>query len=76
MNPTHYGSLHGIPVLIDLTDDECPAITGRYFWCDAALEVMEALFSAFVWMMTYLDDEYEPVYAIKLTGEIRDTHPD
>lgn len=77
MNRTHTGMMFGVvPVFLDMTNPECPAIEGRFLGCEVALSVMESLFQAFCMIMSFVSLDFEPSYAIKITGEVRAAKPD
>ena len=67
--PTHYGSFLGVPVLIDMTDDECPALEARYclWWL---MNGMEFLFGIYCTIMSAINANFEPLFPIKIKGEI------
>ena len=67
--PTHHGSFLGVPVLIDMTDDECPALEARYclWWL---MDGMEFLFGIYCMIMSAIDAEFEPLFPIKIKGEL------
>jgi len=68
--PTNYGSMYGIPVLIDMRDDNCPGIEARYHlgW---ALSVMDFLFGCFCYLRTSVDPTFEPMFPILIKGDIK-----
>lgn len=66
---THYGSLHGIPCWIDLTDDEAPAIRAKGGLIgECALDVMDFLFGCYCTVACLLNPDFEPMFAIKIKG--------
>lgn len=68
INPTHYGTMFGVPVYIDMTDPECPGIEVQKKWMEPLLDVMEFLFGCFVYINTLFDRDYEPMYPIYIKG--------
>jgi len=66
---THYGSFLGVPVLIDMTDDECPALEARYYlgWL---MDFMEFLFGIYCVVMSAIDADFEPLFPIKIKGAL------
>jgi hypothetical protein len=70
-NYTHYGWMYGIvPVYVDMTPKDCPAIEVRSVVFEPLMDVMESIFGAFCIVATMVNPEFEPQFAIKLTGEI------
>lgn len=67
---THYGFLHGIPVYVDFSTPDAPGIETRWYIPEFCLDIMEALFGCYVGFMTAIEPDFEPCYAIKLTGII------
>jgi len=64
--------MFGVPVWIDMTDDEAPDIEVKYWWLEWALDVMEFLFGCFIWINTAINPDYEPVYPIYIKGTVND----
>lgn len=69
MKFTHYGSMLGVPCLFDFTDEECPDVVGRYFWCDFALDCLLPLFDLYCAVMTYIDPTFNSMYPLCVKGE-------
>lgn len=68
---THYGSLHGVPCWIDMTNEEAPGIEAKGgFIGEFALDAMECLFGCFCFVMTFVNTDFEPMYAITVKGEV------
>lgn len=68
--PTHKGTLFGVPVLIADLETEAPQIAGRWFGCETALSIMENLFGFYCYVMCTINPDFEPMYPIKVTGEV------
>lgn len=69
--PTHYGLFMGIvPIILDLTNEAEPVIEGRWFWCNPLLTVTEYVFGMFCMVATMINPDFEPMFAMKITGEI------
>lgn len=66
--PTHYGKFLGVPVLIDMTEPECPGLKARYF-LDPVMDVMEFLFGIYCTIMSMVNPEFEPMFPIHIRGE-------
>lgn len=67
---THTGLMFGIvPVWLNM-NDEAPMVDGRFIGCNLLLTVCERLFAILVLMVTMVNDEYEPMFPIKITGEL------
>jgi hypothetical protein len=71
-NPTHKGLMFGVvPVYLDMTDEECPAILGRNWFCEyVLLDFFSVLFNVLTLMLTRINPEFEPMFPIKITGEL------
>lgn len=67
---THKGFLFGVPIYMANLDSDAPIIIGRWFWCDWALEIMEALFGMFCFIMCWINPYFEPMYPLLITGEL------
>lgn len=71
MRRTHKGLMYGIvPCYFDFTNEECPEVEGRFLGCDLLCDVVEIIFSAFCFVATFLNPDYEPLFPIKLTGTL------
>lgn len=71
MKRTHKGLMFGlVPVFLDMSDEECPAVEGRNFVCDIILDIVTPIFGVCIFIMTMVNREYEPAFPIKITGEI------
>lgn len=62
------------PVYVDMTDEECPAVMARW-------PILEPLLFAATWceqsmigFLSMCNEDYEPAFAIKLTGKIDAPH--
>lgn len=71
MKRTHKGLMFGlVPVFLDMSDAECPAVEGRNFACEILLDIVTPIFGACIFIMTMINREYKPAFPIKITGEI------
>lgn len=68
--PTHKGFLFGVPVYIADLDSEAPQIGARWSCIEWVLDLMESLFGCYCFVMCSINPEFEPMYPIKVTGEI------
>lgn len=69
--PTHHGRFLGVPVWLDMTDENVPGIEPKYKPIGSiALSVMEFLFGCFTWLQTFIDPYYEPMFPILVGKEI------
>jgi len=68
---THKGWFCGIvPVYLNMNDKECPLIIERH-WIFGPLFVMtEWVFGFCILIRTFVDKEYDPMFPIKITGEL------
>ncbi|AIM40761.1 hypothetical protein PR08_gp03 [Idiomarinaceae phage Phi1M2-2] len=70
---THHGRFLGVPVWLDMTDEECPAIEAKYgILGNLAMDFMEALFGVFIWVCTMVNSDYEPLFPIMVGEQVRD----
>lgn len=68
---THYALFWGcVPVYINMRNDECPDVATRNWIPDWTLDFADWLSWLPVQIMTLINPEYEPQFAIKLTGYI------
>lgn len=76
--PTHKGTLFGVPIYLrfsqplvegDQYPDEAPIVWVRHWCLSPILTVMELLFGCAVFLRSMVDEDYEPMYPIKITGE-------
>jgi hypothetical protein len=71
MNATHKGIMYGfVPVFVDMTDRECPAIEGRNFLCDLLLDIVEPIYFTILNFYSSINPEIELGFKIKLTEEL------
>ena len=64
---THHGKLHGVPVWLDMTNKDCPCVEAKYGRIgEIALDFMESVFGAYVYLKTMVDPFYEPMYRIQV----------
>ena len=69
----HHGKMFGLPVYLDMSDPECPAVVGKHWIFDALLDnVMEPLFGMFCWTMTFFNPEWEPMYPLQVGPKVED----
>ncbi len=73
-NPTHKGLMFGIvPVYLDMTNEECPAILGRNWFCEyVLLDIFGVLFGILTYTMNMLNPEFEPEFPIRITEVLND----
>lgn len=72
--PTHYGSLYGFPIWIDMTDEDCPAIKAKFGkFGDIIFDIIEGLASIYISIMQSIDPMWEPTYTITIKGEVDET---
>lgn len=69
-NFTHIGRFAGIvPVYVNI--DHSPIMIQERNWVPAwCLSGMLLLYSAFMWTVLLIDDDFEPMWPIDVTGEI------
>ncbi len=68
---THTGLMFGlVPVLLNMDDREAIEVSGRWFWCDYLINIIEPIFAICIFIMSSLNEEYEPGYPVKITGTI------
>lgn len=68
---THYGWFNLIPVYVDMTNPDCPDIEVRHWSLEIPLDITSAIFDMFCWVVTLINPEVEPMFAIRITGEIK-----
>lgn len=61
---THYAKLHGIPIYFNINDS---AVCVRNWIPEFLLDIGEFFFGLYI----FINDVDEPMYAIKLCGEIK-----
>jgi len=67
---THKGwFFYIIPIYLDMRDESCPVITGRHWFFEPFLMVMDALFSAAFYAADWLFGAELPM-PVLITGEI------
>ena len=72
---THYGWFCGLcPVYIGNPESEAPIIAERNWVPAWWFVVTERLFGAFIFINTVLDDTYEPMFPIRISGRIEYVH--
>lgn len=69
---SHYGWFCGlVPVYVGNLDSGCPELEARngipefYFTC------IEGMFGLFCWAASFVNPEFEPMFPIQITGEIK-----
>jgi len=68
---THYGWLFMCPVYVGGLNSEAPYINARSALIDWWLNFNLGLFGVCVFCMELIDPDYEPMFPIRLTGEIK-----
>lgn len=72
INATHYGLMYGlVPVRIDMTDPDVPAIEVRHWSLEPVLDVCEAIYGVLLFLRSTVDPDYEPTFPIKITRELK-----
>lgn len=66
---THHGSLHGVPVWLDMREPDCPGV-GPKRGRGACLTVMELLFERYCRLWCMADPEAKPVLAIRVGAAV------
>lgn len=70
---THYGLFWGcVPVYVNMRNAECPDVATRNWVPEWSLDLADWLSGIPIQLMTMLKPDYEPMFAIKLTGLIED----
>lgn len=68
---THKGLFCGIvPVYINFDDEEFPLIMERHWAFVPLFTVVQLIFGICIFIRTMVDDDYEPMFPIKITGEL------
>lgn len=68
---THKGWLCGlVPVLIANPYSDCPMLKARWWWLEFVMDGVEAMFSAYATVRMVLQPNYEPLFPIRITGEV------
>lgn len=68
---THYGSMFGVPVLLNMENPDAPEVKVKFVILEPVLDLMEFLFSCFTWVQTFVNSDYEPSFPILIKGEVR-----
>jgi hypothetical protein len=69
---THYGWFCGLcPVYIGNPQSEAPTLAERNWIPSWWLDFTQWLFGCFIFINTVIDDDYEPLWPIKISGEIK-----
>lgn len=72
MNRTHKGLLFGIvPVYLDMTNEQEPIVEVRWSWLDPIADICAEIFGLCVAFRQFVDPDYEPMFPIRVTGEIK-----
>lgn len=71
MKFTHYGWFAFCPVRIGGLDTDAPMIDPRWPWLAPVFWLAEATQQITIAIASAMWADYEPVFAIKITGEIR-----
>lgn len=69
MKATHKGWLLFCPVYMNLDNDEAPDVWARKAWLEPLLSLSTWLQQQFMFIMSYANPDYEPMFAIKVTGK-------
>jgi len=68
---THKGLFCGIvPVYLNMDDAECPLIVERHWLFVPLFVAVEFIFGICILARTMVDDDYEPMFPIRITGEL------
>lgn len=65
---THRGWYFFVPIYLTL--DDCPKVSARNGVPEWLMDLAEAVFGACVFVRSLLDPDYEPLYPLRVTGEI------
>lgn len=68
---THHGHMYGVPVWLDMTDDDCPGIEPKHSMIgECAWQIMNFFFGCFTWTASTLNPNYEPVFPIRVGAPV------
>lgn len=67
--PTHHGRMYGIPVLLDMTYEDCPGVVAKYKM-GYLLDFMGFLFGCYCMTASFFNPEFEPMFPILVGKEI------
>lgn len=69
---THYGwFLCIVPVYVGALDSAAPIVAERNWIPEWYLSAVEGVFGMFCFLASSVDPQFEPMYAIRITGEIK-----
>ena len=70
---THYGLYWGVvPVYVDWRDPECPGIATRNWIPEWTMDAVDWLTAIPIGLVSIINPDYQPMFAIKLTALIED----
>jgi len=68
---THKGLFCGIvPVYLNFDDEDCPLIVERHWAFIPLFTIVELLFGICILVRCIVDDKYQPMFPIRITGEL------
>lgn len=67
---THYGWFGLCPIWIEEFDDGSVRIEPRHWSLGWLMSVSDALVGAWIWLYSLTHPDWEPVFPIKVTGEL------
>jgi len=70
MKYTHKGWFFLCPIYLNAEDGDGMDVEARFEWLEWWFTVNEIIFGGVVYVMILIDDEYEPLFPFKVTGEI------
>lgn len=71
---THCGWFWGcVPVYVNMRNSDCPDVATRNWIPEWVLDLADTLSAGPIYLMTLVNPEYEPMFAIKLTGLIEES---
>lgn len=76
MKATHKGWLLFCPIYMNLDNGETPVIWARVGWIEPLMGISAWVQQQFMMTMSYLNPDYEPMFAIRVTGECSVEAPD
>lgn len=76
MKATHKGWFLFCPIYMNFDNEEAPDLWARKSWLEPLFSVCNWLQQQFMWVMSYLNPNYEPMFAIMVTGESSVEAPD
>lgn len=67
---THYGTFMGVPCYMADIDSDCPLAVEVNWLPECSLNIATAIWSVCAGIMSLFNDDYEPMFCFKITGEI------